>query len=72
MKKLKTFWTGIIAIAMGIAFGIHANLSTYMDSEGVIHDTFSTPLSAILIAIGIILLISDILIYFFTKNRSTK
>lgn len=68
MKKKKIFWAGIILIVIGVAFGIHANLSTYMDNEGVIHENFSTPLSAFFTMIGFILLIIGLAVYFFKKR----
>ncbi len=63
MVKLKTFKTGVIMLIFGIAFGIHANLRTYVDNEGFLHESFSTPMSAILVITGIILLVASSLIF---------
>ncbi|RXQ97652.1 DUF3955 domain-containing protein [Ancylomarina salipaludis] len=66
---MKIFWIGIIVFALGIALRIQANLSTYVDNEGVMHESFSTPLSFFFAILGIILLIISLFINL--KNKKT-
>ena len=56
-KTKKTFYLGITSLIIGIALGLYANFSTYIDEQGILHENFSTPLSAILVLLGIIMLI---------------
>ena len=66
--KNKLLKISVITIVLGIIFGIHANVSTYMDQEGVLHENFSTPLSAMLILAGLTFLIIGIILHFIKKK----
>lgn len=62
----KIFRFAIVFLSLGMIFAIHANLTTYMDSEGYLHETLSTPLSAFCFLVGMgFLLISLIRFLFF-------
>lgn len=55
--KQKTFIVAIGLFILGVVFAIHANLTTYMDSEGYLHESLSTPLSVLCLLLGIGLLV---------------
>ncbi len=70
MKKSKMFWIGLLTIVLGLIFGVYGNLTTYMDNQGVLHETIYTPLSVLFIIIGILSLSMSTLIYFFRKKNN--
>ncbi len=68
MIKLKTFQASLVVLALGIAFGIYAVLNTGIDeATGMVNDNLATPISALLLLVGVVLLGVSMVIYF--KNR---
>lgn len=70
MLKLRTFQASIVILVLGIAFGIYVLLNTGIDeATGIVNDNLATPISTILLIIGVILLGVSVLIYFKNKKK---
>jgi protein-S-isoprenylcysteine O-methyltransferase Ste14 len=69
MKNKKIIWTGFSFVVVGVIFGVYANMSTFIDSQGVLHENFSTPLSAIFVVLGLLLFVIGLLLFIFNKKK---
>lgn len=66
--KQKIFIFAIVFFVLGIALAIHANLNTYLDSAGYLHETLSTPLSVLCLLLGVGLLGISCIRFLFLKH----
>jgi hypothetical protein len=66
MKCISKYtYIGIVLIGFGYLLSLYAKADTYVMETGMVHETFATPLSALLIVLGII----TVFISFFVKSK---
>ena len=61
LKISKSTLLGILFIFIALAFGVHASLTSYMDGQGILHESLSTPLSAIFGLLGLVIIITSLI-----------
>ncbi len=52
MFTLKTFRVGMVLVVLGVMMGIYATMTEYIDAAGMLHESFATPMAALLCVLG--------------------
>jgi hypothetical protein len=71
IKTNKILFIGIFTSLTGSVLKSYADRTTYVDETGLMHESFATPLGALAIIIGIILIIIGLFNYF-KKRKNIK
>lgn len=53
----KLIISSVIILVIGIVVSLLANNASYVDAQGMVHDSLGTPIGALLIVLGVILLL---------------
>lgn len=53
----KLFISSVVILVIGIVVSILASNASYVDAQGMVHDSLATPIGALMIVLGVILLL---------------